>query len=152
MAGGPRGNLLRGPEAAGVAVADLELHIVQGQHESVIQFHTQAPSEAQTDQLVGWATRVGHRRIWINDEVVSLQDELPELVPVATTCPCCSARWCEHSWDFWSSVVGFGFFPFGCPICGGDMPQWAPDPDASGRSWDTEFGALESIESEGGWG
>ncbi len=62
VCGGPRGNLLRGPKAAGVAVADLELHTVDGQHESVVQFHTQAPSDAQAAQLVSWATRVGHRR------------------------------------------------------------------------------------------
>ena len=153
VAGGPRGNLLRALERAGIAVADLELHTVEGQHESVVSFVTRSPTDSHCEQLVDWATRVGHRRIWLDRRVVDLQNELPGIGPVATTCTCCGARWQEDSWDFWSSVVGYGNFPYTCPICGSFMPQWQPEPDTGGRAWDSEFDGLAStLETEGGWG
>jgi len=116
---------------------------------------THACDEGAERRLIEWAAEVGHRRIWIRDEVLDLADQLHIAMAVTTTCPCCLASWQEESWDFWGEVRRLGYFPCLCPICGTCMPQWralestgAPEE----RSWEDALASVTPDErAQGDW-
>ena len=80
---------------------------------------------APRERLVEWARALGYSRLWLPDAVVDVGLN-PEAVGglAETRCPTCRHRCADEHPDFWAMVRTWGHFPMGCPMCGGDMPQW----------------------------
>src|SRR3954452_1299535 len=76
-------------------------------------------------RLIDWAATLGYTRAWLPDAIVDLTSE-PRRVGglVEARCPTCRYRCTDGHPDFWAMVRSWGHFPLGCPMCGGDLPQW----------------------------
>jgi hypothetical protein len=72
---------------------------------------------------VEWARAVGYRRVWLPDRLVPI-DSPAQMGRASVRCPTCRARWRERDPSFWHEVRSSGHFPWVCPVCGGDLPQW----------------------------
>lgn len=74
--------------------------------------------------IVNWALATGYVRVWFDDEMYDLTDEVPPAGEVSVVCPTCFTRWVERDLDFWIHVRNARCFPSACPNCRSTMPQW----------------------------
>lgn len=86
------------------------------------------PEEAATPEaeraLLRWAAVVGHARVWLPDRV----EDLAPVAPAGrarVTCPTCTSRFRDSGRRFWEGIRETGWFPGGCPVCGGSLPEWS---------------------------
>jgi hypothetical protein len=105
--------------------------------EVIVRFLSEGRSREDADAaLCRWARRVGYRRVWLPDRVVTLDPE-PEVSRRAEVrCRICGSRWHDSTPEFWQMVRGMGTFPKWCVICGWELPQWeiaSEKPGVEGR-------------------
>ncbi len=124
--GGPQTKLLTERGQAGITIADLTVHGEDGRRgqRPLLRRRHASSSEAE-EVLIEWATRVGYRRIWLSDRLVTIEPEpdkigtrigplsRPARPPGATPRRSSGSR-VKHS----------GLFPKWCPVCGCELPQW----------------------------
>jgi hypothetical protein len=112
---------------AGVVIADLTvIRDDDGNPEElIVAVHSGTLRGAPRRRLLDWAAALGYRRVWLPDEIVELEPDEGMGELAETRCPNCRARWADREFEFWSMVRRSGFFPLVCPVCGGDLPQWA---------------------------
>jgi hypothetical protein len=128
-----------GPEPAALrtvtaALADLRM---SPDRELIVTPVARAPwTEAAEDAILRWAPTAGHRRVWLPNRVVDLDEALAAIGTAAVDCPTCSAHWEDGAVAFWGRVREDGWFPGTCLACGGSLPEWAvvPDDPAQGRA------------------
>ena len=84
-------------------------------------------SGAARHALLEWATRVGWRRVWLDDRVVDLGEQPAVIGRARVRCPTCGMRWEDERPEFWAHVRGDGWFPPSCLACGGSLPEWEID-------------------------
>lgn len=124
--GGPQTKLLSEREQAGYTIADLTIHGAADDEISV-RFYAVDDLERAEELLTAWATRVGYRRLWLPDRLVSLEPQPEALGTASVRCPTCRATWSDSSPEFWLMVKRSSLFPKWCPICGCQLPQWDVD-------------------------
>jgi hypothetical protein len=128
---GPSGRFLIERERAGVTIADLTVHGEDDDEVSVRFFALGTGREQAEEVLIEWATRVGYRRIWLPDRLVTTEPE--PLRTASVRCRTCSATWQDSSPEFWMAVKRGGMFPHWCPVCGCELPQWKVRPSRRRR-------------------
>lgn len=121
---GPLAKLLREREAEGVTIADLTVHGEDDDEISVRFLALGTEPERAEQLLIDWAERLGYRRLWLSDRLVSLGDRPEKLGAAAVRCPTCRVGWEDDSPEFWLYAKEAGTFPKWCPICGCELPQW----------------------------
>jgi hypothetical protein len=126
--GGALGNMFRGLERRGVVVADLIL-LGDQEEEIVVRFLAAGPKQAEAEEiLIKWAGHLGYRRLWLPDRVVDIRDGAIVPGTASVRCPTCRSDWSDSNPEFWIEVRDGGTFPTSCPLCGGELPQWAVKP------------------------
>jgi hypothetical protein len=122
--GGPAGDALRRGRRDRV-LADLT-RLDDG--ELLVTF---VPRDGATDAvrrlLLEWAARVGWWRVWLDDRVIDLGEQLAVSGRARVRCPTCGSRWEDERPEFWDRVRDIGWFPASCPACGGSLPEWEID-------------------------
>ncbi len=125
---GPRGAPMLDRAAGDVLIADLT--VVDDGHggRDVLVQMLRPPGEWEEhfEVLIEWARTTGHTRVWLDEQVVELGSSTGLGGTVATTCDRCGSTWSENDMEFWGHVERLGYFPYACPVCSADMPQWAP--------------------------
>lgn len=125
ITGGPARVHLDRALRAGIALADLTM-LAPG--EIGVEW---VPEEAGTREaervLLRWAAGIGHTRVWLPDRVEDLKPVPPE-GRARVTCPTCASRFRDSGRRFWEGVRESGWFPGGCPGCGGSLPEWTVAP------------------------
>ena len=139
---------------AGVALADIEIDTRDGsdQTEPTIQFIAGDSPEAR-DRLTQWASHVGHKRLWFEDQVVDVERLDNVLAEFETTCLGCGWYRKNSGYSFMWHAQDEGVFPINCNVCGAALPQWTPCESAagsadSGSSTDTTDLSPESVSSD----
>jgi hypothetical protein len=122
--GGPQTQLLTEREQAGFTIADLTVHGEDADEVSVRFYALGTEAERAEEVLIDWATRVGYRRIWLSDRLVTIEPDPERLGAASVRCPTCRATWRDSSPEFWLTVKRGGVFPKWCPVCGCELPQW----------------------------
>lgn len=139
---------------AGVALADIEIDTRDGsdQTEPTIQFIAGDSPEAR-ERLTQWASHVGHKRLWFEDQVVDVERLDNVLGEFETTCLGCGWYRKNSGYSFMWHAQDEGVFPINCNVCGAALPQWTPCESAagsadSGASTDTTDLSPESVSSD----
>ena len=139
---------------AGVALADIEIDTRDGsdQTEPTIQFIAGDSPEAR-ERLTQWASHVGHKRLWFEDQVVDVERLDNVLAEFETTCLGCGWYRKNSGYSFMWHAQDEGVFPINCNVCGAALPQWTPCESAagsadSGASTDTADLSAESVSSD----
>ena len=139
---------------AGVALADIEIDTRDGsdQTEPTIQFIAGDSPEAR-ERLTQWASHVGHKRLWFEDQVVDVERLDNVLGEFETTCLGCGWYRKNSGYSFMWHAQDEGVFPINCNVCGAALPQWTPCESAagsadSGSSTDTTDLSAESVSSD----
>ena len=139
---------------AGVALADIEIDTRDGsdQTEPTIQFIAGDSPEAR-DRLTQWASHVGHKRLWFEDQVVDVERLDNVLGEFETTCLGCGWYRKNSGYSFMWHAQDEGVFPINCNVCGAALPQWTPCESTagsadSGSSTDTTELSAESVSSD----
>jgi hypothetical protein len=127
---GPAYTLMAARHRAGIAIADLR--VIRDDdgaaREVIVKFHS-GGGDTHRAALSDWAQAVGYRRVWFDDEVIDLEPSADG--PVTTRCTGCGQRYLDgRSGQFWHHVRRSGAFPYICSLCGSDLPQWTPSPQA----------------------
>lgn len=126
---GPTATLLETRDRAGVTLADLSIVREDDDGpatELIVEFLTNG--ERGRDALLAWATSLGYRRVWLPAELHELHPE--DHVDAGfggkarVRCTSCHGRLVDGTAGFWEWVRSLGYFPYICPLCGGDLPQW----------------------------
>jgi hypothetical protein len=129
---GPAYTLMAARDRAGIAIADLR--VVRDDEgtasEVIVEFHS-GGGDVHRAALIDWANAVGYTRVWFDGELVDLEPTAGG--PVTTRCTGCGQRFVDgRSAHFWNHVRGSGAFPAACSLCGSDLLQWKPLPEAGG--------------------
>ena len=139
---------------AGVALADIEIDTRDGsdQTEPTIQFIAGDSPEAR-ERLTQWASHVGHKRLWFEDQVVDVERLDNVLAEFETTCLGCGWYRKNSGYSFMWHAQDEGVFPINCNVCGAALPQWTPCESAAssadgGSSTDTTDLSPESVSSD----
>ena len=139
---------------AGVALADIEIDTRDGsdQTEPTIQFIAGDSPEAR-ERLTQWASHVGHKRLWFEDQVVDVARLDNVLGEFETTCLGCGWYRKNSGYSFMWHAQDEGVFPINCNVCGAALPQWTPCESAagsadSGSSTDATDLSPESVSSD----
>ena len=139
---------------AGVALADIEIDTRDGsdQTEPTIQFIAGDSPEAR-DRLTQWASHVGHKRLWFEDQVVDVERLDNVLGEFETTCLGCGWYRKNSGYSFMWHAQDEGVFPINCNVCGAALPQWTPCESGagsvdSGSPADTTDLSAESVSSD----
>jgi hypothetical protein len=123
-AGGMWNELLESRKRAGVAIADLTL-TGEDDSELIVRFLSEGRAREEAERvLCTWARRVGYRRMWFPDRVVTLDGPSEIVSSAEVRCRVCGSRWHDSTPDFWEIVRNQGSFPKWCFICGWELPQW----------------------------
>jgi hypothetical protein len=148
---GPFGQMLLDREDAAVVIVDLAI-TGANRDELVVRFRTEPASRAESEVLLlEWARAVGYRRVWLPDRLVPIDAPAP-MGRASVRCPTCGARWRERDASFWHEVRTSGHFPWVCPICAGDLPQWEVlKPSKQTRLAQCEEGTERTRPAEGPW-
>ncbi|MGI8461649.1 MAG: hypothetical protein ACR2OC_08465 [Solirubrobacterales bacterium] len=126
---GPAAKLFEGCESAGVAIADFSV-AGDDANELIVRFHSTGDDlDTTEDVIVDWATKVGYRRVWLSDRLVSLEPSAAQIGAAEVRCPTCAAEWRADSPDFWVTVHRAKQFPNWCFLCGCELPQWTVTAD-----------------------
>jgi hypothetical protein len=121
---GPLNEFIDRGASRGVFLVDITaLEAPDGERECIVAAVARPLSEQAKQRICGWAGDVGYRRIWFDDAFAELPDASPERT-AETRCASCGASWVDKGTDFWLLVRALGAFPFTCPLCGHDLPQW----------------------------
>jgi hypothetical protein len=75
------------------------------------------------EPLIDWGSALGYARLWLPNEVVTL-DVSEQSLLFGTKCGMCQTEWSDESLAFWRSSRDHGAFPSFCWVCGALMPQW----------------------------
>ena len=120
---------------AGVALADIEIDTRDGsdQTEPTIQFIAGDSPEAR-ERLTQWASHVGHKRLWFEDQVVDVERLDNVLAEFETTCLGCGWYRKNSGYSFMWHAQDEGVFPINCNVCGAALPQWTPCESAAGSA------------------
>jgi hypothetical protein len=139
---------------AGVALADIEIDTRDGsdQTEPTIQFIAGDSPEAR-ERLTQWASHVGHKRLWFEDQVVDVARLDNVLAEFETTCLGCGWYRKNSGYSFMWHAQDEGVFPINCNVCGAALPQWTPCESGAGNadggsSTDTDDLSPESVSSD----
>jgi hypothetical protein len=109
----------------GVAIADVAYLGGPGEYELLVTAESLGGlSEEARGVLLQWAKAVGHRRVWLSDQVIDLSDEEAEAGKATVQCPTCLSEFTAEGFSFWQAVRSCGFLPTACKSCGGLLPQW----------------------------
>ncbi|CAB4859588.1 unannotated protein [freshwater metagenome] len=101
-----------------------------GPREVLVRFvSVGADPQAARDLITGWAIAVGHGRMWFEDELCDVSDELPVVSSAMVDCPTCGDHFTESQPEFWEMVRRSGHFPARCPTCFSTLPQWDVEMD-----------------------
>jgi hypothetical protein len=124
---GPTNTHLRNRDRAGIGIADLTvIREPDQQLELIVKFLCGGNRAEVRDAIVDWAASLGYGRVWLPDDVIELDGaELAAAERASTRCRTCRTRWEDDDPDFWLTARRWGIFPLACPLCGGDLPQWA---------------------------
>jgi hypothetical protein len=105
--------------------ADLYLIGPPGAREVIVAHdRPEVLSNRARSALLDWAALVGHRRIWLPQEVVDLPSAFSPIEAASTECAVCGIRLCAGGFGFWMAVRSTGWFPNRCSACGGHLAQW----------------------------
>jgi hypothetical protein len=136
MSTGPAYTLMAARDRAGVAIADLTV-VCDDEglaSEVIVEFHC-GGDDLHRAALIDWAHAVGYTRVWFDGELVDLEPSAGG--PVSTRCTGCGQQFVDgRSARFWHHVRCSGAFPTACYLCGSDLLQWRPTPDAGGTGGD----------------
>lgn len=121
-----------------VTIADLTRHQNEDGPEdlSVVYRARGRNHEAAQEAITDWAETVGFGRVWFPDYVVALEPRLGTANVARVKCPNCVQSWSAGGCSFWLTVWRAKRFPNICPLCGGDLPQWAVDDEGRNRGKD----------------
>jgi hypothetical protein len=109
------------------AIADLS-PLGVGEDELLVMLREEGPDrEDALRTLLGWAGRVGYRRVWLESELIEIPPSPEQIGPAAVRCPVCRSEWHASSPEFWIAVRKAKRFPPWCARCGCELPQWDVD-------------------------
>lgn len=74
--------------------------------------------------ITRWAGITGHRRLWLEPEVVEFRVLADPTMVAGVRCVWCGSRWQAHGHDFWAAVNDRRRFPNACRLCGGQLMEW----------------------------
>jgi hypothetical protein len=129
-AGNPLGIRNEAIATGAAAIADLS-PVGAGEDELLVRFYEEGRDrEHAVRTLLGWAARVGYRRVWLEDELIETPPSPQQIGAAAVRCPVCRSEWYASSPEFWMAVRKAKRFPPWCSRCGCELPQWDVDQDS----------------------